>query len=228
MIGLKKIPTFKDTQKYIDKITFDKKLSVDELVLCAEWSRIDPRLGEVLIEYLSKNWQSYNPLEINNKLNLSPWPQCMGVIVDHIKLTFKKSQNKQLFNTWSACVLAGVTPTSYQAYFIGLYKFAGPLQVKQSINPLKVYSCWGFYSSHLMFNKNPNVKKTTLSKKNRLQLLKQFVKQNKKITVNSYIEFLNFAITRRQAQRDLSEYKKLTPKGHTRNKTYSYNRNSSL
>ncbi|MDE0119952.1 MAG: hypothetical protein OXM55_08110 [Bdellovibrionales bacterium] len=226
MKGLSKIPGEKSISKAYKALQFSSgSVYVKDLVLWSQWTRLDPRLGEIFVGHISKFWRTYNPVDINQKLKQQIWPAVFGVILEQVPFYYlqnKKTKywNKKLFLNWSKCVMTDILPAQNEQFFIGIYKAGGKLMKEECLYAIKPYRQWGYYSKDLLINKAQISKKTLLSISQRNTIIDELLKLHKRIRVKDYLEKGNFQIHRRQAQRDLKNYKRLKPCGHTKGKYY--------
>ena len=200
-------------------------IKIKDLVLWSQWVRLDPRLGEIFVEYISKFWPKHNPMEINKKLKQQVWPAAFGVLLEQVPFYYsqklkKKNWNKKLFSHWSKCVMADIPQAEDEQFFIGIYKAGGKLMKEECFYSIKPYRRWGYFSKDLLINKAQPAKRTLVPISQRKIIIDELLKSHKKITVQDYLEKINFQIHRRQAQRDLQNHKKLKPQGHTKGKYY--------
>ena len=107
-----------------------------------------------------------------------------------------------------------------EQFFIGIYKAGGKLMEEECFYSIRPYRRWGYFSKDLLINKAQSTKKTLISIPQRKAILDELLKSHKKITVQDYLEKMNFQIHRRQAQRDLKSHKRLKPQGQTKGKYY--------
>ena len=76
------------------------RIKCSELAVWSQWTRFDARLGEILIDYLSRNWKRINGVNLNNQISKQPWPAILGVILEHVQFLtprvecLKKSEKK--------------------------------------------------------------------------------------------------------------------------------------
>jgi len=89
MKGLEKIPSHKALQKAYEKIYLNEGIQVSQIAKWSQWVRFDPRLGEILINYIEKNWKEINPVSLNKVLLKSPWPAAFGVLLSTLSLKLK-------------------------------------------------------------------------------------------------------------------------------------------
>ena len=226
MKGLSRIPDQKKISKaYRALQVFPNSIKVKDLVLWSQWARLDPRLGEILVEYISKFWSKHNPLEINKKLKQQVWPAAFGVLLEQVPFYYSqklknKKWNKKLFSHWSKCVMADISRAKNEQFFIGIYKAGGKLMKEECFYSIKPYRQWGYFSKDLLINKARLFKGTLIPISQRKAILDELLKSRKKITVQDYLEKMDFQIHRRQAQRDLKNHKKLKPHGQTKGRYY--------
>ena len=228
MKGLKKIPSQRQLfQAYKTLQCLPDSVSIKKLVLWSQWTRLDPRLGEILIGYLSNFWRIHNPVEINQQLKRQIWPAVFGVLLEQVpfyclqKLKNKEWDRKSFFY-WAKCVMIDIPPADNELFFIGLYKAGGKFVQEECFYSIKPYRKWGYFSKELLLNKAKPVKKTLISLPQRKAVIDELLKSYKTITVQDYLEKMNFQVHRRQAQRDLKNHNQLQSYGHTKNKYYRF------
>ena len=227
MKGLKKIPNEKTRLVAYKALQFfPESVHIKDLVLWSQWARMDPRLGEILVKHLAKNWQNINPIQLNTKLKQCVWPSAFGVLLEHIPLYnsqygSKKTTDKKLFFYWSKCSMTNIQLAPNEQFFIGLYKPGGKLMKEECFYSIKPYRKWGYFAKDLLLNKARVFQKTLIPLSQRTALIDELIKTRKQITTQDYLEKINFKIHRRQAQRDLKNHKNLRAKGNTNNRYYN-------
>lgn len=226
MKGLTKIPNQKKLLQVYRTLQFSPhSVGITNLVLWSQWSRLDPRLGEILIEYIARFWQKHNPVTLNQQLKKQVWPAVFGVLLEQVPFYYSqnlknKNWNKKLFLHWSKCAMTDIFPAKNEQFFIGLYKAGGKLAKEECFYSIKPYRQWGYFSKDLLINKAQTPGKTLISTHQRKTIIDELLKSHKKITVQDYLEKMNFQIHRRQAQRDLKNHKGLKAYGQTKSKYY--------
>ena len=264
MKGLTKIPNQKKLLQAYKALQFSPhSVRIKDLVHWSQWSRLDPRLGEILVEYIAKFWNEHNPVTLNQQLKKQVWPAAFGVLLEQVPFYYsqnsyqsglktevhlfclppedrtptkagirKKHQNsnrvgiktkkwnKKLFLHWSKCVMTDISPAKNEQFFIGLYKAGGKLAKEECFYSIKPYRQWGYFSKDLLINKAKATEKTLIPIHQREAIINELLKSHKRITVQDYLEKMNFQIHRRQAQRDLKNHKKLKAYGQTKNRYY--------
>ena len=198
-----------------------------KIALYTQWVRFDARLGEIIVAFLSTHWSMMPAALLNQELMCLPWPAVMGVLLAHVELILK-GEEKRKFKLWRALVFHSIESATGELFFIGTRKIAGlqmSLDASRSITP---YSQWGYLARDLLFNKAGKLrsKHTLLTPFQRNLLLKELVRERKRITVNHYIEKCDGMVSRRQAQLDLERFSEMKnkaySKGQTRNRVYIY------
>ena len=62
MKGLKQIPSVRQLSfAYSFLQQTREKISDRKLILYSQWARLDPRLGEILVQYMSHFWKQHHP-----------------------------------------------------------------------------------------------------------------------------------------------------------------------
>jgi hypothetical protein len=220
MLGLHKKPTPHSLLKAYNQLQSSKQISEDECILYAQWSRFDPRLGEILVQYLTQNWQQLNPMVLRQKNQNAPCPQALAVIFEHVK--HNKLQEAQIFHHFFHLCVDGIKPAPYQSYTIGLFQPGGMQLFLRALRPHPFYSKWGFYESTPLYTKWAQVpQRTFLDRATRKRILREILKTKKQIKASDYIEACHYAIHPRQAERDLRSFFKLKIIGQTRSRLYS-------
>ena len=228
MKGLKKIPSQRQLSQAYKALQLGRNsVSIKKLVLWSQWTRLDPRLGEILIGYLANFWQVHNPLEINQQLRQQVWPAVFGVLLEQVPFYYSqklkdRKWNKKGFFYWAKCVMLDIPVANDELFFISLYKAGGKFVQEECLYSIKPYKKWGYFSKELLINKAEPVKKTLISLPQRKAIIEDLLKSYKRITVQDYLEKINFQIHRRQAQRDLKNHSQLQAYGRTNNKYYKF------
>lgn len=227
MKGLIKIPQPSELfQAYTQLQNSRAVVKMKQIMTWSQWVRFDPRLGELLIQFISSHWQKLNPLEINQGLNDVMWPAVWGVLLDQAELLLKRQGiiNKKeflLYKAWAKVVMSGVQPASGgEQFFIGLLQPGGKTMVNLATKSSEDYRRWGFIGNETMINKFSAQPRTVIHRKTRSRILEDLIKNTGTITVSDYMEALDNKVTRRQAQRDLCCHPMLHSSGFTRGRVY--------
>jgi hypothetical protein len=202
------VPTQNDLICAYNLLQQHRSIDISQLVLFCCWSRFDPRLGQLTIEHLSTHWSKLNPLKVNLRLLKSPMPMTWGVLVDHL-LLLESASNRPTIKKWRDCCLSNIKKGPSENFFIGLHAFAGKAQKEEAFNSLPLYKKWGYLSKDPMIPLTRNqlqCKKTLMSKSQRLQKLKVFLKSNKTFSIHDYISLLEGKVSLRTAEMDLKKF----------------------
>ena len=225
MKGLLHIPNLKQRlSAYGELLEASPSLNIASLVLYIQWARFDARLGEILIKYLEQNWSRINPLELNEEILKQAWPAVLGALLGQVEilqaLNKMNKEERERFKNWSHLCLYKIREANNEIFFIGQYSIAGKLMQNQVKMAKQVYADWGYLASDILINKFKNTNQTLIDKSTRFHLLEQLRKQETPFTVEDYLRHLDFAVSRRQAQRDIQHFPKLKSIGFTRNKRW--------
>jgi hypothetical protein len=184
-------------------------------------TRFDPRLAEILVLSLARNWQRFNPLSLNQKLRGAMTPAVLGLLLEQAEFLIEK-KNKGLFRAWRQMTLMGIKPSRGEIFWIGVYGFNSETTRNLPFHSTKPFLKWGFYGDDVLINKAQTLvhTKTTISKPNRLKILAELAKEKKTFSVNDYLKACRGLIQRRTAENDLAKADFLVSKGFTRRKTY--------
>lgn len=210
MKGLVYIPQEKELIKWYEKLQF-ASCSEADIALVSQYVRLDPRLGEILVKYIFKNWKHISPALLNEANQKHPWPQVLGVVLEWV--TLKLNGSNTLFEAWKKCVMHAVLPAPFQLFFINLRSVGGELMQKDAQESLLPYSKWGFLCADPLVEGEGQV--TLLDAKIRKMKLKAYLKKRGMINVKIYRELLENKVSARQAQRDLNLHPHLKSKGKT-------------
>ena len=224
MKGLSSVPNLKKLSSVYYDLQFAEEKKLDkEIALYSQWVRLDPRLGEILVSYMANFWEKHNPIFLNKEIKKQVWPQALGVILEQTELFFLRKKTKDpisLFRAWYSCVMCDIKPACNELFFFETYPIGSTLFYEQASHAIKSYRKWGYLGKALMLNKTISLGKTLIPSKQRKVILKNLLKKRKTLTVKEYLSELNLQVHPKQAQMDLKNNKKLSPKGYTRNRVY--------
>lgn len=219
----KKVPTREDLKNYLERlIWFQSDISESEFVNNLYMARFDPRVAELTVQFLEKNFKRLNAYTIKQNLQSVREPSIIGVIIDFAKQT---SSEKAELKLWSLSITENIKEGTFKKFFIGLDTINPKQDMKIIKKNLKAFERWGYYwseplISNKLLKKNNANSHSFMSKPLRIELLFDLLLEKKSITVNEYIEALNFMVHRRQAERDLKNAPFLKAKGFTQNRVY--------
>ncbi len=199
-------------------------LSVKELVRFSQWTRFDPRLGELWLSALDRQWRNLAPLPMRQENLAQANPAVMGVLLDQYQSVLCPRRERRLFRLWSATVLDGVARAQNESFFIGVQGFASQRAREDAERPFRSFKKWGFFGRDVFQNKfllkQKTNQKTGIALAERRQILVDLIKEKERIAVQDYIEACGGFISRRVAQKDLRSEKKLKCIGNTRAQFY--------
>lgn len=196
------------------------KVSVDELALWSQWTRLDARLGEIIVFWLSQEWKDILAVKLNKAIQKQPWPSVIGVLLEQCLEFCIPTDDKKLFTSWMKCVTCDLPNKHQGLYFIRTGQIHTTSITRQVLLSNYFFNKWGFLGKEIFVNKAKLGKKSYLAKAKRQLLLAQFVTNKQTITVNEYLSFLENLISRRTAELDLKNSKLLKSRGNTKGKSY--------
>jgi hypothetical protein len=191
-----------------------------DLALFAQWSRFDPRLAEIWVSFLVREWERFHPLELRGALLSQPWPAAAAVLLE---FTAKRVRNRTLFPFWHRMVTESFPKGNWEQFFIGLRKIAGKAMQDDARFAFSEYRKWGYLGREILLNKSgqgsiaEEGKRThTLLPETRREILKEMLTSSARITTDVYWEAIGRCISRRQAERDLESSSIVRACGNTR------------
>jgi hypothetical protein len=199
--------------------------SAIQWALWSQWTRFDPRLGELWVKAFSVVWKSLEPLQLREALLRLPWPACAGVLLLQVNMHLLPPPARPLFRAWSKLALEGIPKAENELYFIGVFSFAGTQIQKEATSCFKSFSRWGFLGQATFVNKASNeasgkTDKTEMSPAQRRTVLNDLISRHSRLTVGQYISSLPEGVGIRQAQLDLASHPRLKAVGNTRGRFY--------
>jgi len=224
MRGLQKIPPERQISKaYFNLQSAEQDLSEIQISLYSQWSRLDPRLAEILIKHLSLYWKKYHPIKLNAAIRSQIWPAVLGVLLNHVPFYHQQKKThwteENLFKKWSDCVMDSVIPAKNEIFLIDIYKPGSKFLYKEAFHSTKIYKQYGYLGTELLINKAQPAQKTLIPLNQRKIILNELVKKSTTLTVQEYLSELNFQIHRKQPQRALNNHPKLRADATTKKKT---------
>ena len=225
MKGLSSIPGIEELQgAYSFLQTATASPTVEQILLWSQWARFDPRLAEVWIDYMGRNWKAWSPMTIQNAALALPWPAAMGPLFEHIRLFKTLRADRKAFGHWMSCAMSGCTPATGELYFIALHALGGKSALQESQRATRPYSRWGYAGTGTLINKDALTlrrgRHTLISKERRAAVLRELLRGRDRITVSDYVEALQAQVSRRTAELDLKASPQLKRQGNTRAASY--------
>jgi hypothetical protein len=219
MKGLEAIPSHTHLLAAYNQLLQQKRIDEESLALWSQWSRIDPRLAEILVHHLSQNWKNISPVSLQIHIHKQPWPSALAALLEQCSELLQRDQRKH-FETWKNCATFGTQKAPFELFFFGTRGFAGSQAFSDANYSLKTFLKWGYFCRDRLSNKAQARPKTCLTPRARRELLTELLRRKGRITVNDYIEALGGSVSRRQAELDLKNYPRIRADGKTRNRTY--------
>lgn len=222
MRGLKNIPDTAELRLAYDAFQSRSPISPENLVLYAQWSRFDPRLGEQCARWITENWETIPLQELRARNLVSTWPQALALLSEFSLLLIKEKypQKVPLFKKWQAFLVYGIEPAHHEQFYIGLAKIAGKTMLKDALYSTQPYRKWGYLARETLIQKVGVGKSTQLTAPQRKLRLNELLRSMSRITVNDYILALEGQVSRRQAERDLASNPRLFAQSETRGRYY--------
>lgn len=221
-IGLPDRPQLREAYEILQWKT--RSPSPSDLTTWAQWSRVDPRLAEILVRFMEHSFYGINPLLLWETNRASALPQALCLLIEFTRIRAKrnlKTAEFKTFEVWRKTVRNGIPPAPPQAFFIfdGMPRPARAIDEAQ--RSLRPYRRWGFFGSTPIgvekLKPNPS---TLLGKRERSSVLETLIELGSSITVSDYIRACEGRIHRRTAERDLKMHPRLQAKGFTRSRIY--------
>ena len=171
------------------------------LALACDWSRFDPRLLEILVEYGLNHWQKIRPQLLREKMKAMETVQTVGVVASFIKSA--RPDDKELQAFWGY-VTFDLNPVASQFYFRDLYAPGGNLARRAASETLAELKEWGFLARERIIVDSATKKTVgTWDQKSRLNILKRLFSKQHHLQISDYLEELHHSISRQQALNDL-------------------------
>ena len=226
--GLARIPSDPELARAYDEFSGGIEFAPDRIALLSQWARFDPRLSEILVAYLARNWSRLSPIELREALLPQAWPAAFGVLTEQACLYFEhlspgsNDLDPLLLKQWASLVMTGIPPADGELFFIGLRAFGGIQARQDAIGSVKSYRRWGYLGREILINKASilGVGATHLPAQARRAILDEMLAKRARITVSDYIDQLGGQVHRRQAERDLARHPSLEAGGMTRGREY--------
>lgn len=221
MKGLVQIPSQTDfVRAYSAAQSSPESVASNDFALWSQWARFDPRLGEILTEFIARNWMRFSPQDLNRALLVQPWPESGALLLEHAKLSSEIENDRELFLNWVQCATSGIEPAQGEQYFIGTRKFAGEVARDDVIFSITPYLRWGYFGRDVLLHRPPRNRQTLLPINARKLKLNKLMRSLARFTVSQYIDALDGWVTRRQAQLDIQNFGKVKAHGKTRARVY--------
>lgn len=185
----------------------------ETFAVCAELSRYDPRLFEILVNYVRRHWEALSWLPLRRAVRSLPTPQVFGVIGE---LLWTADRHAEL----RACcrlVMDALPPVRTQ-FFYHLQYTPGSRLAQRAVNHrLREFERWGFLASERPIIEQSNKAGVgQLSRTARMGIVHRLLAEGQGLALRDYLQALPQRISRQQALADLRTIPGLRPSGHGR------------
>lgn len=193
--------------------------SLEELIaLGFLQSRYDPRLLEILVDFFAHQELPIDPIGFKSVLKLEEALPLACVVGEFVLETTSSQATKELFHF----LALGTRPVSTQLFFKGIYPIGGRKGEEVLEKPLWAFKKWGFLAI------NPPLHKDRFSEgriylydeTSRSHILKEIVREKRRIRMADYLKAVGFSISRQQALKDLKNFPGIVQKGVGRGTFY--------
>ena len=188
--------------------------SAEELfALAAEMSRYDPRLFDILVAFLGRNWRVINPSELRSFYPSMETPQVVAVMAEFLLAQQAVPEEKRYFLRY---LQEGLEPVPLQLYYRDLYRPGGNLMKRAEETPLREYKRWGFLAREAPAEGEAG--RRTMGSRDaeaRRNILLRLLKEGRRIRLADYMAALDNKISRQQALLDIRSIEgiRLTSRG---------------
>lgn len=171
------------------------------LALAADWTRHDPRLLEVMLQFALSGWQAWKPQEIREASKKMETPQTWGVIAGFVQAA--KPEDMELGYFWEY-VVRGLKPVADQYYFFDLYTIGGEFSRQATRESLQQFRDWGFFGKERIII-HPQTKEEVghWGQNERLNILRRLFRKTPSLKVADYLREICHTVSRQQAIQDL-------------------------
>ncbi len=210
------LPSTAALEQAYEKLIFARPSapSPSELALYSQWSRLDPRLAELIVEYLFSAWKSIDPMALRRALLQLPWAAAFAALCEFVLIRIEsESEDSRLFHKWADLICEGFPCGSDEQFFIGLRQIGGKEMELDARFPLHAYQKWGYLARENLVHRQA---RAGFSKATRLNILEDLMARLPRIRTQDYVQALEGSVSDRQAQRDLEQCPSLKAVGHTR------------
>ncbi|MDO8494416.1 MAG: hypothetical protein Q7S68_03675 [Deltaproteobacteria bacterium] len=181
--------------------------------LAADWSRWDPRLLEILVQYAHDRWEDLLPQKLRRIMKKMRTPETVAVITSFVQS--RSSEAEELMAFWNY-VTNGLQPVEPQFYFFDLYTPGSSFAEQTAKESLLEFKEWGFLGKQrIVIDTKTRETAGTWDQAARQNILKRLFIKEGQLQISDYLEEINYSISRQQALLDLKALKAI-PKGEGR------------
>lgn len=176
--------------------------------LAADWSRWDPRLLEILVQYEQEQWKDLIPQKIRAIMKKMRTPETIAVITSFVQSS--SSDAEELMAFWNY-VTEGLQPVEPQFYFFDLYTPGSSFAEQTTKESLTEFKKWGFLGKQRIITDSKTKQTTgTWDQASRFNILKRLFLKWEKLQISDYLEEIHHSISRQQALLDLKSFKAIS------------------
>jgi hypothetical protein len=201
-----------------------KDLTLKEWVKLSRMVRFDPRIGELWILAMQKQWKQIAPTLLNEVNLATDSAAILCVLLEQVEALLTTKVELKQYRLWKLLATFSTPLGASEQFFIGVRGFATDQIRTESEKSLKAYRKWGYLGSEMLVNKfkhqQTEKSRTYLDAKTRKQILKNLMKRKMHFTAEDYREECGDAISIRTAQLDLQNEAGLKTLGNTRDRIY--------
>lgn len=195
---------------------------VDEtalVLLGAEMSRYDPRLFDILVEYVYLHWTKFNPLDLRNRLKTLSTPQTFLCLLAFVANALPGDE----FKLFADYVSSGFEPVSPQLYFMSLYSPGSASMTRAAEEPMLEFLKWGFLARErpVLNLAGSRLNLGHWSPQARTNVALRLARSKGAFQLSDYLTELDNSISRQQALADLKTIPQLKFKGRGRGVVWS-------
>ena len=207
MKGLTFLPQPTDLRKAYEVLENLRPTDLSSLALMSQWSRFDPRLAQLLVHYLAKQWELLSPALFRRALCKQPWPSVVGVLLGAVPSLLKRDGSiDPAFKHWSRAVTEGLDKANFEQFFIGTRAIGGRLMRQDAAMSHKHFLKWGYLGRESFITKPTTSDATELYPEQRRLVLETLIKDGRTFTVADFLAACGHSVSRRQAERDIEAF----------------------
>lgn len=184
------------------------------LALAGEMLRFDPRLLSILLQWVLEHWRELNPLALRLEMRGMRWPQALAVVAEFAREATRDEEVHLLLGYLTAG-WSRVDPP--ERFFIEVERPESRIAARRLGRNLRPYARWGFIGVE-----RPVADVTTkrivgrYDRQTRLRILDRMIERGDEVTMARYLEAVDHAVSRQQAERDLAAHPELELVGRGR------------
>ncbi|MFH1829578.1 MAG: hypothetical protein ABH871_02210 [Pseudomonadota bacterium] len=173
--------------------------------LGAEMSRFDPRLFDILVAFLDKNWSDLNPSQLRSHYAEMRTPQTIAIMAEFLLGQQALPDEKQYFLEY---LQEGLKPVPLQLFYQYLYTPGGNLMRRAVESSLREYKRWGFLAREApVLDEAGRLTIGSHDADSRRNILIRLLEKRRRIRLAEYIAALDNRISRQQALLDMKSIK---------------------